>query len=429
MSELNRFLPGHYVCINQSGCTVKPYWTFDTSFQIRYKTDAEYEDHFRALFREAVSCRLEAKRPIWAQLSGGLDSSSIVCVADDLCRSGQGPSLPLETLSFVYEFSPECDERSFIQVVEQQRGRSGRHIAADSGPMLDPNIESSVFAIPHPLQSASGLIRDLRQAMRQNDARVLLSGLGGDELLGNIIGATAIQADLLRTANFISFFQSLGPWSLATKKPRLHLVAQAGRALIPSRIQALFPNDTAVGTLIDPAFWERMEFGRRLMGTQDPYGFHLPSQRARAAGLLSVIRSVSQHAFRSLGCGEVWYPFLHRPLVEFLLAIPPDQLARPGERRSLQRRSLRGILPSKILNRRSKRNPGAALQRSIVKQWSCILASIKNARVCARGYISASALQNTANAARFGVVPASLLEEVLCLEWWLRAREAGGVIA
>src|SRR5690606_26481448 len=48
------------------------------------------------------------------------------------------------------------------------------------------------------------------------------------------------------------------------------------------------------------------------------------------------------------------YPFAHRPLVEFVLAIPGEQLATPGVTRSLMRRAFAGLLPTRVLNRQSK---------------------------------------------------------------------------
>jgi len=58
------------------------YWDFDPSKKICYHTDAEYEEHFRAVFGTAVRRNLRSDRPVLADLSGGMDSSSIVCVAD-----------------------------------------------------------------------------------------------------------------------------------------------------------------------------------------------------------------------------------------------------------------------------------------------------------------------------------------------------------
>src|SRR5947207_13543144 len=48
------------------------------------------------------------------------------------------------------------------------------------------------------------------------------------------------------------------------------------------------------------------------------------------------------------------YPYLDRDLLEFMFAIPREQLVRPTQRRSLMRRALVGIVPDEILNRKTK---------------------------------------------------------------------------
>jgi len=62
---------------------------------------------------------------------------------------------------------------------------------------------------------------------------------------------------------------------------------------------------------------------------------------------------------------ELRYPFLDRELLEFLFAIPREQLVRPGQRRSLMRRALTGVVPPEISNRKRKayvvRGPMAAV--------------------------------------------------------------------
>src|SRR5262249_57092261 len=59
------------------------------------------------------------------------------------------------------------------------------------------------------------------------------------------------------------------------------------------------------------------------------------------------------------------YPFLHRPLVEFVMAIPGDELSAPGETRSLMRRAFDGLVPSRVLQRRSKGHYAPSVMRSI----------------------------------------------------------------
>ena len=72
---------------------VTKYWDFDPGSRISYRTDGEYEEHFRCSFATAVQRRLRADRPIVAELSGGMDSSSIVSIADLLiARARERPN-------------------------------------------------------------------------------------------------------------------------------------------------------------------------------------------------------------------------------------------------------------------------------------------------------------------------------------------------
>src|SRR5262249_28183211 len=67
--------PGHAVCIAAEGTTVHRFWSLPTGDEVRYGTERQYEEHLRALFREAVAVRLRTESPVLAELSGGLDSS------------------------------------------------------------------------------------------------------------------------------------------------------------------------------------------------------------------------------------------------------------------------------------------------------------------------------------------------------------------
>src|SRR6266478_5510687 len=80
--EIRQVPAGKFVRVRNGRASVERYWRFGPKSRIRYKTDAEYEDHFRCVFRQSVRRRLRSDSPVLAELSGGLDSSSIVCMAD-----------------------------------------------------------------------------------------------------------------------------------------------------------------------------------------------------------------------------------------------------------------------------------------------------------------------------------------------------------
>src|ERR1041384_5050588 len=73
--------PAHAVIIKNGDVQVRRFWGLDPDHEIRYRSDAEYEDHFRHLFGEAVRCCLRSDRPGWSDLSGGLHASYIGCLA------------------------------------------------------------------------------------------------------------------------------------------------------------------------------------------------------------------------------------------------------------------------------------------------------------------------------------------------------------
>ena len=113
-----RLLPAHTLTVSQSGIEVQEYWSLDPSRELKLGSDEEYAKAFREIFTEAVRCRLRSAFPIGSTLSGGLDSSSITCVARQILSEEK--KLPLHTFSYIYDDLPQCDEREFIESVVNQ---------------------------------------------------------------------------------------------------------------------------------------------------------------------------------------------------------------------------------------------------------------------------------------------------------------------
>ena len=107
---------------------VTKYWEVDPGKRIRYRTDAEYEEHFRSALATAVQRRLRSDRPVLAELSGGMDSSSIVCMADAIIAQGRAETPRLDTISWYDSSLPTWDDPFYFDKVEEKRGRIGLHI-------------------------------------------------------------------------------------------------------------------------------------------------------------------------------------------------------------------------------------------------------------------------------------------------------------
>jgi asparagine synthase (glutamine-hydrolysing) len=136
------------------------------------------------------------------------------------------------------------------------------------------------------------------------------------------------------------------------------------------------------------------------------------------------VQAIAAANVQEWGCVEISYPFLHRPLVEFLQAVPVGQSVRPGESRSLLRRALRNVLPEKVAKRRGKQGPDEALNRALAREWPRLQAIFKDARVCAHGYMNSEELLASLDRARYGAEQNTYaLLKTIALELWLRSFE------
>src|SRR3989441_8528576 len=134
--EIVRLPPAHRMTVSRDGMRIEQSWALDPTREIRLKSDAEYAAAFREIFTEAVRCRLRSAFPVGSMLSGGLDSSSIVCVARKLLAEDGGGKL--HTFSAIFPDVPECDEREYIEAVLGGHGVKPHYVRGDRlSPLAD----------------------------------------------------------------------------------------------------------------------------------------------------------------------------------------------------------------------------------------------------------------------------------------------------
>ena len=416
--------PAHLAIVRDGKVVVWRFWGLDPDKEIRYRTDQEYEEHFLHLFSDAVRTRLRADGPVWADLSGGLDSSSIVCVADEVMKRGPVQASSVETVSAVFDESSKSDERKFISVVEQKRGRQGHHFLESEYPLLSASAFEGLRAIPNPLELWGEYHKAVRKKMRERGARVLLSGIGGDELLTSAPDPSPELADLVAQWKLRDLHQRVQVWSLALKKPYLDvLFNHSVLPALPRRVQALHKRRQQAKrfSLLQPRFVKDFGLADRLLGPKDVFGCRLPSSRGQASAFLSVRDVICSGHLLAWNLIEITYPFTHRPLVEFLQALPPAQWIRPGQPRSLLRRALQTYLPAEIAKRKGKGSPAEATLRAVAREWPRLRELLRNALVCDRDYVNPNALNALIEQPDFERTPEGLVVlRIMYLELWLR---------
>lgn len=423
--KISAVVPGHVVEIHEGHARSRRFWNLDPEHEIRYANDSDYEEQFRQLFREAVRCRLRSQGPVWAELSGGLDSSSIVCVADQMMEAGEASTPRLETISYIDEHSTTFFDRQFIRLVEDFRGRPGHHLQSEKHWVSFVSPETTFISKPHTGVCVEGTHKWLSREMQADNATVLLSGLGGDQLLWSVREATPALTDLIYERRPFALHRQTKAWSDILKQPYYRTLWQD--AIVPlmrPSLAVIFQRQ------LKPAPWLSSEFvksGRlkeRLLLPPDPFGYRLPSSRRQATMVQFIISSIAE--------GECWenvnfdktYPFLHRPLVEFLMSIPFEQKLRGDETRSLMRRALKDIVPAKVLNRKNKGIVGETFCRGLAEQWHVLEPMLADARVCRRGYVDAKLFRSALDLARHGrKIETSTLLKTIAIEIWLRSLE------
>jgi asparagine synthase (glutamine-hydrolysing) len=428
-NDFHAVKPFHSICISRAGKSrERRYWGLAETKELRYPTDRDYEEHFYQHIRDAVRAPLRSDLTVFADLSGGLDSSTIVCVADQLIAAGDVSTPRLETVSDVSDSCPTSDERKFIRHVEAQRGRASHYVNEDDHPLLASVSVENAFVSFNSLLFCAEQHRALFDLMRISSARVVLSGVGGDEITCGNPDPSPELADLLVTGRLSQLHAGLKAWSAYLRKPYVELLWQhAVLPVMPGQFQLKRKARRNPPILLNGAFAKRMRLKERMYLPSDPFGCSSPSARDQALGFWTAVRGIATGHRREISNVDVSYPFLHRPLVEFMQAIPHTQRVRVGQTRSLLRRSLTAVLPEKILKRRSKGNPSEIISRALMREWPRLQEFFKDARVCAHGFIDHSALASTTEGIRHGAeTQAPLLLKALVLEVWLRALEQRG---
>ena len=420
--------PAHVLTVTQAGeLREQRYWQLDTEREIHLRNDEEYEEAFRFHLRNAVQGPMRTDRPVMIELSGGLDSSSIACVAADSIRKRETSCSRFDTVSYVYDESPTSDESSFIQCVENHIGRAGIHVR-DEDSSLFPTLDQDLDIVtPNPILCSFNYHEAVCNLMRENGARVLLAGVGGDQVTGASYDPYPELADLLVLKKPLALHRRLRAWSQTLQKPYVSLLWQKTVVpILPREVQPLVRRAAMkrVPSWFNSDFVERMKLRENEIPPADPFGFRLPSGRDRSISYLSVIKNVAPCHRRELTCMDSSNPFMYRPLIEFMQAIPFEQLLRPGENRSLMRRALRDVLPERIAHRKTKGIPREGLYRAVSRESKTLRELFTDPRVCAYGYVDHAPLLAAIDRARNGMeLFAGALLTTISLELWLRALE------
>jgi asparagine synthase (glutamine-hydrolysing) len=407
---------------------IRKYWEFTPSPELRFRDDEAYEEQFRSAFTMAVRRRLRSEQPLLAELSGGVDSSSIVCVADALLAHERGLTPRLDTFSYYDDREPHWDERPYFALVEARRGRQSFRARVDSGQDLAALFEGprEFCCTPTELLRHSRYREAFRNHVRCGGYGGVLSGIGGDEFTGGVPTPIPELSDLLASLRIGTLVSQLKTWALSQRRPWMHVLFDTVRAFAPSLLTGTVPARR-------PPAWVQPQFRRRyrsaLTGYDKPLTFWgpRPSFQENLSAVEALQRQLAASNLGAEGSAEKRYPFLDVDFLQFLFSVPRNQLVQPGRRRALMRRALGGIVPDEILNRKRKAYVTRAPRLALVAHWKAVQSLTREMASESLGIVSSgrfrAALDELRGGKELSILP---VHRTLLLECWLRHLFAQG---
>jgi len=415
--------PGHAVCVSADKTSIRRFWELPLSDVIRYRGEHQYEEQLRALFREAVAVRLQTESPVLVELSGGLDSSSVVCMANHLKRSGAVNTPRLDSVSFVWRNS--LDE-PFIRDVESHCGIAGVHISTHDVPLI---TEAQVGdAMPEPAQPLRVSVAATAQRL---GARTILTGQNGDLVTGNWFDDSLQVAGSLRRLRIGRAWVEALAWSKILRRPIYDVLWRAFQAALPPMLApaALYatadgsyaPRNVETSLLSD--FCQRTGLSEPVSLFSNTWMQAPPERRKYFYNLSLTLETRTLQAPEPLQHLDYTHPFGHRPLVEFLMSVPAEILCRPGEPRRLMRSAFADLWPRKLRDRRSKGSFSDPWQEAL-PQLARLLLDAKQLHLVDRGVIDHTSVRTRLERFSRGLECNEYqLRQIILLELWLRSRE------
>ena len=400
-THIKRLLPGHNILIKDAGSNFNQsvYFTFDPSKWSTLQSVGDYGEAFKSLFAKSITRGVVDNKPIIAQLSGGLDSSSISCMVRELC-----PDHPIDTLFLDLKKIAQSEKHLALEVSEKIQSR--HHVIAPSEHDLDALIlHTSLYGYPEHMISGSAITHTLLKKACDLDGNTMFNGHDGDGIVGigieypemlydqfkwtELAGILDIAACVYPYYNINSQWDS---FSLKKKKEmflnhflyrqlqrKMNQLSISEFLLHVYKVYDFFGMSSTVLLFIKiasvaskklknrelyPDTVLRKEYAQNV--TINNYAADLPNVMSNGLQGIDHISFKDIYGGESLSAAEHLYalrkhygviekfPFFDHNLFELTMSVPLEVKYSLGKRRGYLREGLKGILPESVRNRGDK---------------------------------------------------------------------------
>ena len=361
--EIKHLTPGNLLTVdlkqleNNQTINIPNRWWWPSIKENNNLSFKEAAKKIREIFLKNVQLHLRSDVPIGAALSGGIDSSAIVCAIRYL-----EPDMPINTFSYVASQS-NINEENWIDIVNNHVGAISHKIFVKPEELLQ-DIDKLIYVQGEPFGSTSIYAQyRIFKAAKEAGVTVLLEGQGADELFGGYDGYPKSYLKSMKDLNrYFEIPKYLYNWSKRSgrgwKKASLLLCD----LIIPEKLKPLIYTigKKSISKYLNN-YWikEKNIINKNIYLTEyktENQGRRLTEQ-LRAALTGSGLNSLLRHSDRSSMHWSIEnrVPFLTVEMAEFALSLPESYLvSKQGETKSVFREAMRGLVPDVILDRKDK---------------------------------------------------------------------------
>ncbi len=356
--NVRRLLPGNTLLWHDGKIKIERYW--DVSFEPKHeeKSDKEWVDEWRELFKESVKLRLMADVPLGMFLSGGIDSSAICAMMSEMVDE------PIKTFSVGFK-EREANEFEYARIVSK-KFKTEHHEITITPEKYFAELPRLIWHEDEPIGFVASIPLYFVSKLAQKYVKVVLTGEGSDEMLGGY-GRYAKALQLLNygekyetfTPEFVREIVKSGigalPGSLNRKLKRTFLSLGADLENLYFDNFAIFTKAIQKNLLSDET--------KSCIAEKNPYFYlHRWLENTDAENLLDKLLYadtktylhellMKQDQMSMAASIESRVPFLDHKLVEFTAKLPIKMKLRGRDTKWILREAMKGILPEEILTR------------------------------------------------------------------------------
>ena len=355
---VKRLLPGHTLVWKDGKIDIREFW--DLSFEPKHetRTDADYIEEWRDLFRQSVELRLMADVPLGMFLSGGIDSSAIAAMMSTMVAE------PIKTFSVGFR-EREANELEYARLVAKKFGTDHHEITITPEQFFEalPNL---VWHEDEPIGFIASVPLYFVSKLAQEHVKVVLTGEGADETLAGY----GRYAKALKLLSYGEKYESVTPSFLrdavrggvATLPNALNRKLNRTFLSRESDIENLFFDNFGV---FPKAMQDKMFSRETREKILNPNPYFLQNQLIERCDAVDVLDKLlyadtktylhellmKQDQMSMAASIESRVPFLDHKLVEFTARMPREMKLRGGSTKWILREAMKGILPAEIIDR------------------------------------------------------------------------------